>query len=152
VTLLRADPALRRADRIGIGLSMHADGFSTRDIARVASLRWSTLVEMRRLLGLPQRPRGAATTNVHKPDLYPPPRSLVLAVAVLVRTEDIWTASRRLGIGEMTAYGIRRAIQYALELQADPQVPPQFRCPECEQRGPRHPCAHCGHEWLQDAA
>jgi hypothetical protein len=152
VRKLRADPTLRRADRIAIGFSMQEDGFAARDIARIASLRWSTVVELRRALGLPERPRGAAATNVHAPHLYPAPRALSTVVAVLMRSADLRGVAARLQIGELTAYGIRRAIEYAWALEATPNTPGQFRCPECEQRGPAHPCAHCGHAWLQAAA
>lgn len=155
---LRADPALTKPARIAIGLAMHEDGFAARDIARVASLRWGMVIDLRRALGeldprfAAPRPRGAPA-KLQSRQGYHAPRSLLVAVAALhvAAPADLPRIAQRLRLQRLTAYGIRRAIDYAVSLERRRDITPEYRCPECDQRSIHHPCDHCGHQWLNAA-
>lgn len=152
---LRADPALTRPARIAIGLAMHEDGFAARDVARVASLRWGLVIELRRALGeldpryASSRPRGAPALLRHHRE-YREPRNLALAVSALadIPIESVPHVAARLHLNRLSAYGIRRAIDYARSVAKRPELTAEYRCPACEQRSLHHPCDHCGEEWL----
>lgn len=151
MTVVRADPALRRCDRIAMALALVDDGFSARDVARIASVRKGVIAPIRRALGLATPPQGAASTNRHHPDLYPSPRSLRVAVQSLryLPVSAVRAMAHRVGISELAAYAIWRAIDYGLTAEASPAADHGYRCVYCEQRTPTHPCAHCGRSWLR---
>jgi hypothetical protein len=153
---LRADPSLTRTDRICIAIAMQGDDFTARDIARVTSLRWSTITGMRKVLGLPTLPRGTASYDQRHRNLGYSPRSLEAVVMGLrgVPMEQLPIWAERLRIGQMTAYGVRRAINYSLSLATRPDIAPVYRCANetCQQLTPTHPCAHCGCVWLDGLA
>lgn len=148
--VVRADPTLRRADRIAFAAALLDDGYSARDVARVASIRKGLISGLRRSLGRPRPPQGAAATNVYQPDRYPAPRSLRVAVQSLrfAPPDGLSRAADRLRISECAAYAIWRAIQYGVAADVSTTVPSIYRCLHCEQRTPTHPCAHCGGAWL----
>jgi hypothetical protein len=148
--ILRADVTMTRGDRMAVGLSMQDDGFTARDIARIVSLRWKTIVTMRRALGLPPLRRAGAAHDHWNPSTGVRPRSLELAVRALssARMEALPDLCIKLQIGVISGYGIRRAIDYSLRATAKPTVPTWYRCAACEQITPTHPCANCGATWL----
>lgn len=155
---LSADPSMTRADRIAVAISMQQDGFSARDIARVASLRMETVVEIRRMMGLEPLARGANKGNKLRIGVSGATnrRSLEVVVRSLAAApvSELPAMSSRLHVGQISAYGIRRAIDYTTAVDVRRDLPRVYRCANeaCGQLTPSHPCAHCGHAWLDVAA
>lgn len=153
---LRADPAMTRTDRVAVAIAMQGDNFTARDIARVTSLRWSTITQIRGVLGLPPLPRGTASYDQRHRNLGYSPRSLEAVAQGLrgVPMDQLHVRAQRLRIGTMSAYGIRRSIEYVLNIEVRSDIAPVYRCANeaCQQQTPTHPCAHCGCAWLESAA
>lgn len=154
VPILRADPAMVRRDRLTVGLSMQFDGFTLQDITRVVSVRRQTLVDLRRTVGLEPLPKGWATFDRWHPERGSLRRSLETIARALAScaVADLPTLAHRLHVGHATAFGVRRAIDYSLSATQNPRVANVYRCPDCDQLTPQHPCAHCGAAWLSDVA
>lgn len=153
---LRADPAMTRIDRVGVAIAMQGDDFTARDIARVTSLRWGLITKMRGVLGLPSLPRAGAACDHWNRDTGRTPRSLEAVAQGLrgVPMNHLELRAQRLRISVLSAYGIRRAIDYVTKLDVRPDIAPVYRCAndDCQQLTPTHPCAHCGFSWLESAA
>lgn len=141
---ISVDPNLARTDRMAIALAMSADQFSVDDIARVTSVRRQTIVGLRERSGLPPRPPGKAAVHVNR-SLEP----VVSALAKAAATEFAATC-RRLGIHQVSGWGILLAIQYTAARDERPDLPRMLRCPGCEQITSRHPCQYCETAWLVD--
>lgn len=151
--ILRADITMTRFDRIAVGLSMQGDGFMARDIARVVSLRMKTIVGMRPALGLPPLPRAGAAHHHWNPSTGRQPRNLeaVARAIAAASMEALPALCGRLQVGIISGYGIRRAVDYSRRAVASPTTA-WYRCADCQQITPTHPCAHCGAKWLTVAA
>jgi hypothetical protein len=153
---LRADPAMTRIDRVGVAIAMQGDDFTARDIARVTSLRMQTVTRMRGVLELPPLPRGTASYDQRHRDHGRAPRSLEAVAQALrgIPMNHLEQRAERLRISVLSAYGIRRAIDYVTKLEVRTDIAPVYRCAndDCQQLTPTHPCAHCGFAWLESAA
>jgi hypothetical protein len=131
-------------DRIAIAMAMSADQFRVDDIARLTSIRRQTILGLRALNGLPQRPPKSASAAVNR-QLDP----IVAAIAAPgFRARGLQLTCRELGIHEISGWGIQRALDYLRASDSTPEEPRVLRCPGCEQKTTAHPCQHCGTEWL----
>ncbi len=147
---LRADPTMTRMDRVCVGIAMQGDSFATRDIARIVSLRWGAIVQMRPALGLPPLP-GGGRKNDRWNRRSGRSLELISRSVAAARMEELPSLCAKLRIGIISGYGIRRAIDYSLAIEVKPDVPKMFRCIECDHLTPTHPCAHCGTSWLDES-
>ncbi|HEY4100104.1 MAG TPA: hypothetical protein VGM20_04410 [Gemmatimonadales bacterium] len=152
--ILRADITMRRGDRIAVAISMRNDGFAARDIARIASLRMRAILQLGRAMGLkPGDRRQGSRGNRYggKSDAARPCLGCVATAIVNVPLDGLEAVCETFGIGFLSGYGIRRAMLYATKV-ATAGDPVWYRCADCGQVTPTHPCAHCGASWLADAA